>query len=228
MKTLPLLVTAGMVAFSVVRIANAGSCCSTNVAPACCTKNANVAPEKFTERSLYQVESTWNNDADKSIPLSALAGRPQVVAMFFARCQFTCPVTVHDLQRIEAALPAALKDKVGFTLVSFDSQRDTAAVLAKYRQTHQFGTNWTLLRGQGDDVLELSALLGVNFKQDAQGDFSHSNLITILNARGEVVYRLVGLKQDITEAVNKLTELTATSANTLAGTPALKSANDRE
>jgi protein SCO1/2 len=197
---------------------HAGDCCSTNSVPSCCAEvEAAPVPEALPEKSLYQSESKWMNDANHPIQLSALAGKPQVVAMFFAHCQFTCPVTVHDMQRIEAALPPATRAQVGFTLVSFDSKRDTPAALAEYRKTRQLvGSNWTLLRGEPEDVQELSALLGVNFKQDARGDFSHSNLITVLNAQGEVVYRLVGLNQDIAETVRKLEELTTKPAASLA------------
>ncbi|TAL02020.1 MAG: SCO family protein [Verrucomicrobia bacterium] len=202
---LPLVATAALLATLVTMQAGY---CSTNSTPSCCART--VAPEQFSDKSLYQTESTWTTDAGKQIKLGALAGKPQVVVMFFASCQFTCPVTVHDLQRIEAALPAAVREQVGFTLVSFDSKRDTSAALAKYREARQLSSkNWTLMRGEPDDVLELSALLGVNFKQDAQGNFAHSNVITILNAQGEVVHRLIGLNQDVNETVRVLEQLAA-------------------
>lgn len=188
--------------------AHADGCCASAAKPACCAQSS--APEKFSDKSLYQTESSWTTDAGKQITLSHLAGKPQVVAMFFASCQFTCPVTVNDMKRIEAALPPDVRSRIGFTLVSFDSRRDQPEVLKKYRGSRGLSeTNWTLLHGGPDDVLELSALLGVNFKQDARGDFSHSNLITILNAQGEVVHRLIGLNQDVAETVRLLTTLAA-------------------
>ncbi|HEX8311086.1 MAG TPA: hypothetical protein VF614_07205, partial [Chthoniobacteraceae bacterium] len=55
---------------------------------------------------------------------------------------------------------------------------------------------WTLLRGGPDDVRELAALLGVNYAEDSRGQFSHTNVITLLNADGEIAFRHVGLKQD--------------------------------
>ena len=57
------------------------------------------------------------------------------------------------------------------------------------RQTHALSAeSWTLLHGEPDDVLELAALLGLKFKEDANGQFAHSNVITILNAQGEIVH----------------------------------------
>jgi protein SCO1/2 len=134
--------------------------------------------------------------------------------MFFASCQFACPIIVNDMKRIEAALPARLQGTVGFTLVSFDSERDTPAALAEYRRTQDLsGKSWTLMQGRPDDVLELAALLGVKFKENAAGQFAHSNIITILNAQGEIVHQQVGLNQDIQETIRLLQKLPTTSGN---------------
>jgi protein SCO1/2 len=66
---------------------------------------------------------------------------------------------------------------------------------------------WTLLSGQPDDVLELAALLGVQYRQTRAGQFAHSNVITVLNAKGEIVHQQVGLNEDITGTVQRLARL---------------------
>lgn len=157
----------------------------------------------ISDRSLYQLESIWTNDAAKPLRLAELRGSPQVVVMFFASCAYACPLLVNDLKRIEAALLPEVRGKAGFVLVSFDTERDTPAALAAYRERQQLGRDrWTLLHGRPDDVLELAALLGVKYKQDARGQFSHSNVITVLNAEGEVVHQQIGLNQSIDETVS--------------------------
>jgi protein SCO1/2 len=174
--------------------------------PSCCA--ASEAPATFTDKSIYQAESTWATDQAGHLKLGELGGRPQIVAMFFANCQFACPIIVNDMKRIEAALPPELRARVGFTLVSFDTKRDTSATLAAYRLTHALPLkNWTLLHGEPDDVLELAALLGLQFKEGANGQFAHSNMITILNAKGEIVHQQIGLNQDIQETVGLLRQL---------------------
>jgi len=81
--------------------------------------------------------------------------------------------------------------------VSFDTKRDTPDALAAYRRKEKLATGrWTLLRGEADDVRELAALLGVNYAQDARGQFAHSNIITLLNAEGEIAFQHNGLNQD--------------------------------
>lgn len=163
--------------------------------PPCCRRPEPVAQP--TDGSLYQLESEWTSDEGRRLRLGVLHGRPLLVAMFFTTCEYACPILVHDLQRIQEALPAELRGEVDFLLVSFDTERDTPAVLRAFREAKGLGKDhWTLLTGRPDDVRELAALLGVNYKKDARGQFAHSNVITLLNREGEVAYQLAGLQQD--------------------------------
>ncbi len=185
----------------------AGQLNTNQVRRSCCLAAAAPA-EPLTDKSLYQLDSVWTNDDGKSIQLSSLRGKPQIVVMFFASCQMTCPLIVSQLKQFEATLPADIRAKVGFTLVSFDSARDTSSVLKNYRADHSLSSdNWTLLHGDPDNVLDLAAVLGVKFKQDAQGQFSHSNVITLLNADGEIVHQFAGLnpnKDQLKAEIEKL------------------------
>jgi protein SCO1 len=139
------------------------------------------------------------------VQLSGLRGRPQVVVLFFASCTAACPILVHDLQRIEAALPEAARDHAHFTLVTIDTERDTPEALHAFRQSrHLPEARWTLLRGAPDDTLELAALLGVKYKREASGQFAHSNLITLLSDSGEILHQLAGLNQDVKETTARL------------------------
>lgn len=175
--------------------------------PACCATNLAPAPSA-PDNSLYQLESTWTTDAGAAIKLETLRGKVQVVTMFFANCSYACPVLLHDMKRIEDALPADVRARAGFVLVSFDSVRDTPAALRAYRQKQGLPSDrWTLLHGQPDDVLELAALLGVKFKQDASGNFAHSNLITVLTPAGEIAHQQIGLNQDPAPTVSMISRL---------------------
>ncbi len=176
------------------------------VKPPCCRELP--VDVTFSDKSIYQLESLWTSDVGRKIKLGVLHGKPQVVAMFFASCQFACPLIVGDMKKIAAALPENMRTNVGFVLISFDSEHDTVKALHSYRQTHQLSaTNWTLLRGEPEDVRELAALLGVNYRQDASGQFSHSNLITLLNGEGESAYQQAGLNKPVGEMVKKLDAL---------------------
>ena len=66
-----------------------------------------------------------------------------------------------------------------------------------------------LLTGKPDDVRELAALLGVNYRRDGRGQFSHSNIITVLNAQGEAAFQQVGLNKAPDETVKEIARLFA-------------------
>ncbi len=163
--------------------------------PPCCRPA--LAMGKPTDQSLYLLDSTWTSDVGRQIKLGALRGRPQIVALFFTHCEYACPILVGELKAIESRLPPEALGKVDFLLVSIDSKRDTPAALAGFRENRQLARErWTLLHGEADDVRELAALLGVNYAEDARGQFAHTNLITLLNAEGEIAFTHAGLKQD--------------------------------
>lgn len=175
-----------------------------NAKPACCAEEV-AAAKPLSDRSLYQLGATWTNDAEKPVTLASLRGKPVIVAMFFAQCEYACPVLVHDMKRLLGALPESVREQTQLVLVTFDTERDTPAALRAFRERMSLDARWTLLRGETDAVQELAMLLGVKFKQDARGQFAHSNLLTLLNAEGEIVHRQGGLNGDISEAAKAFT-----------------------
>ena len=187
------------------------ACCApTEAAPApahaqpdaCCADAAMPADATpLSARSLYQLDATWTDDAGQPFSLSQLRGRPVVLTLFFASCEYACPILVAQMQRIREALPADVRDATQFVLVSFDAARDTPEALHAYRERLGLtGARWTLLHGDPADVQELAMILGVKYKEDTRGQFAHSNLITVLNRQGEIAHQRAGLQGEITTA----------------------------
>jgi protein SCO1/2 len=176
-------------------------------AAACCCQPTPGAT--FTRESLYQIATSFTDDAGRPFQLGQLRGRPVVLTMFFASCGYACPLLVTDMQAIRAQLPAAVRDQAAFVLVSFDVERDTPAALRHYREERGLDAGWTLLHGDADAVRELAALLGVKYKQEADGMFSHSNLVTILNPEGEVAHQRSGLRGGLDDAAAALVRVAA-------------------
>ena len=201
------------------RPAPAAPCCPADqpapAAPCCPADNSagagaeahnprELPPATFTRDSLYQLDAPYTTDAGVSFQLAQLRGRPVLLAMFFASCNYACPLIVADLTRLRDALPPALREETAIVLVSFDVARDTPEVLKKYRDDRLLDARWTLLHGDDDAVAELAALLGVKYKQEADGQFAHSNLITVLNREGEIVHQRAGLQGGLGEAAAAL------------------------
>jgi len=171
---------------------------SVRAAGGCCA--AAAAPAVRSDRSTYQLGSAWTDDAGRPLKLAELRGRPVVLAMFFTSCGYACPRIVSDMTQVRDMLPPAVRARARFVLVSFDDQRDTVPALHAYRGLHELPADgWVLLRGSPDDIRELAAVLGVQYKRDALGMFEHSNLITVLNAEGEIVHQRAGLEGGLAE-----------------------------
>ncbi len=167
--------------------------------PPCCREG--LPPGKYSEKSLYTLESKWTSDVGKEVKLDVLRGRPQVIALFFTSCQHSCPLIVGEMKKIENALPAKTRAKVDFLLVSIDPERDTPAALHAFREKYRLGMDhWTLLRGSTDAVKDLAGMVGFRYSPGSNTQFAHSLLITVLNGSGEIVYQQSGLGVDPREA----------------------------
>lgn len=155
----------------------------------------------FTDGSLYQVSSTWTTQDGEVIPFGDLRGRIVVVAMTYTSCEFSCPLIVADMKKIIKQVPASEKQRVRLVLISIDPERDTPEVMKAFAaKTKLLPEQWTLLRGDTGDIMEMAALLGVRYKKMPDGEYSHSNIITLLNAEGEVAHQQNGLGPELSAA----------------------------
>lgn len=145
------------------------------------------ATPPVNERSVYQLQSRWTTDGGRRIQLAELAGHHQIVAFIFTSCAAACPLLVKSLQVQSRGMPARAQQRTRFLLVSMDPQRDTVPALRRYRQELALDQQWTLLRGADDDVRELAAVLGFNYERTPDGQFAHSNQVTLLDPDGEIV-----------------------------------------
>lgn len=162
----------------------------------------------ISENSIYQLSSQWTNQEGEAVSLISFRGKPVVLTMFYTSCTYACPLLVNDMRKIESSLPVEKRDDYKFVLVSIDPERDTPAKLKLYAKDHGLDlSRWTLLTGKSDDIMELAALTGFKYKKDDKGSYSHSNLITLLNVKGEIVHQQTGLNQDAVETVNQLKNL---------------------
>jgi len=169
----------------------------------CCSEEMDA--EEYSENSIYNIESEWTTQSGSNFRISDLRGKPVVLTMFFAGCTYACPVLVNDMKKIESKLSKKELKNYKFVLVSIDPEKDTPENLKSFAERNNMDLNrWILLTGENNNIQELAAVLGFNYKKDEKTGYSHSNLINILDAGGEIVYQHKGLNQDITLAAEKL------------------------
>jgi protein SCO1/2 len=144
-------------------------------------------PPVDNERSVYQLQSRWTSDLGRSLELAELAGHYQIVGFIFTHCGGACPLLVKSLQVQSRSMPQQVHQRTRFLLVSIDPERDTVEALRSYRRDMALDERWTLLRGSDSDVRELAAVVGFNYERTPEGQFAHSNQVTLLDPTGEIV-----------------------------------------
>ena len=165
-------------------------------------------PAPLPTDSVYRLALPLTNAQGKTNDWSQLRGKPRVVAMFYTSCPYMCPLIVEGGKAVERALPAADRAKVGVVLISLDPKHDTPAKLrAMAAERHVDPTQWTLAAPAPDDVRKVAGVLGVRYRELADGNFNHTSALVLLDADGRIVARTeqVGTKPDpaFVEAVRK-------------------------
>ena len=138
--------------------------------------------------SLYQIQAPLIAQDGRAIKLDVYRGKPVLVTMFYAGCQATCPVIIDTLRSVEHKLNAAQLADLRVLLVSIDPEHDTPEALAALARERRIDTaRWTLARADENDVRQIAAALGLQYRRLPDGQFSHATQISVLDARGEIL-----------------------------------------
>ncbi len=157
--------------------------------------------------SIFLLDSKWQTQDAKEIQLKDLKGKNLVVVMIFTSCTTACPLLVADMQKIASKVdPKKLKETT-MVLVSIDPENDTPEVLKAYaKKNNMDGEPWLFLRSDKESVRELANVLAVKYKKISPIVFSHSNIITVFNKKGEMVHQVEGNSNsaEVAKTVNGL------------------------
>jgi protein SCO1/2 len=140
--------------------------------------------------SVYLLDDAFSDQAGKPFKLADRRGKPQVVAMFYTSCRYVCPLIIDSAKGVDHALSPAERARLGVLLVSMDPVRDDTAALASVARKRKLDpARWTLARTEAGTVRRMAALLGVRYRELADGEFNHTSALVLLDAQGRVVAR---------------------------------------
>jgi len=152
--------------------------------------------------SIFNLNSKWTNQDGTTLSLADLRGKKIVLVMAYTSCEHACPLLIEDMKKIESKIEKP--DDWLFAFFSFDSERDTPAKLKSYAEKRKLKLGrWELFNGDKKAVSELAAALGVRYEKDEDGDFDHSNIISLVDPDGVVRFQQTGLNQDPGEFLTK-------------------------
>jgi len=112
------------------------------------------------------------------------------------------------MKQVEAALPPEVRSQVGFVLITFIPEFDSARVLHRFRGIENLSNRWTLLRGSKKSTRMIADLLGVSFSVESYR-LTHSPQIAVLDTEGRIVFRQTNLQSDPRAVVNAVRSVLA-------------------
>jgi protein SCO1 len=139
--------------------------------------------------SVYRLAATLTDQDGRAFELASLQGTPVLASMFYSSCDMVCPMIFETVHATLAALPAADRAEMRVLMVSFDPARDTTAVLKKTAQARNCDAQWTLARADEATARKVAAVLGVQYRRLANGEFNHSTTIDLLDRQGRIAAR---------------------------------------
>ena len=163
---------------------------------------------EISDISIYNLPETWTTQNGNDIQWKDFKGNVLVVVMIYTSCKAACPILIADMRDIRKTVDASdmpHKKKVKYILVSIDPKVDTPEHLKKFAQESGMDDDqWVFLRCDEEKTREFAAVLAVNYKQISPVDFSHSNIISVFNADGELAAQQEGLGIDRTSIVQEI------------------------
>ena len=170
-------------------------------------ENKEIKDKPITDLSIYNLPEKWTNQDGEDIELKELRGKVLVMVMIYTSCKAACPRLVADMRHIEEQIPKEYKDNVQLVLVSIDPKIDTPERLKEFSiENKMIGNQWVFLRSNEENTREFAAVLAVNYKKISPIDFSHSNIISVFNADGELSFQQEGLGVSYNKTVSKIIE----------------------
>ena len=162
----------------------------------------------FSDLSIYNLPEVWTTQNGDDIALKELKGNVLVVVMIYTSCKTACPILIRDMREIrkqvDTQIPKTAKG-VKYLLVSIDPETDTPEHLKAFaKENNMDDDQWLFLRSNEEQTREFAAVLAVNYKQISPVDFSHSNIISVFNKKGELVSQQEGLGIDYEKTVTEV------------------------
>ena len=140
--------------------------------------------------SIYQLPLPLTDSQGQTRDWRTLRGKPRLVSMFYTSCQYICPLIIESGKAVERQLTPAQQKRLGVMLVSMDPARDNPAALKKVVDQRKLDlTRWTLAAPPADDVRAVAGVLGIRYRQLADGEFNHSSMLILVDANGRILAR---------------------------------------
>ncbi len=138
-------------------------------------RETNVAAPSFT----------LTNQSGKKSRFNATSGKVVLVTFVYTTCPDVCPLFSAHFAAIQRALAEEKRESYLLLSISTDPKRDTPAKLKAYAEAFKADfKHWQFLTGSPNALAEVWKAFGVNVKDHGNGQIQHTNLTTLIDAKG--------------------------------------------
>jgi len=138
-------------------------------------RETNVAAPSFT----------LTNQAGKKFRFNAASGKFVLVTFVYTTCPDVCPLFSAHFAAIQRAVAEEKRENYLLLSISTDPKRDTPAKMKAYAEAFKADfKHWQFLTGSQKDLSEVWKNFGVNVKDHGNGQIQHTNLTTLIDAKG--------------------------------------------
>jgi protein SCO1/2 len=140
--------------------------------------------------SVYQLPLPLTDQHGKTWDWRSRRGHPQLVAMFYTSCPNMCPLIVDSGKAVEHALSTTERAELRILFISLDPRHDAPAALMGIANKRGLDpARWSLASPRPGDVRSVAGVLGVRYRQLADGEFNHTSALLLLDREGRIVAR---------------------------------------
>jgi len=161
----------------------------------------------FPNNSIYNLNSKLIDKDGNEIILGNLSGKIHVFSMIYTRCKTICPIIIANMKSIEKLIPEKLQNSVSFSLISLDPERDSVETLNKFFNEKQLSDKWNIFKSTKEETLKIALAMGIKYKKEKNDEYTHSNLIIILDKNGVIKMHHQGLDKNYKLLIKKISEL---------------------
>ena len=133
-------------------------------------------------------EFSLENVDGSTVTMSGTNGKVRLVYFFFANCPDVCPPTTYMLNEVQDQLKdkGVFGSEVNMMSITFDPERDTREALLNWATVKNKAdlSGWYFLRGDEAGTAKLMEQFQSAVIKDNDGNFSHTNLIILVDQDG--------------------------------------------
>jgi protein SCO1/2 len=150
-----------------------------------------LPPDESKTLGQRVAEARFLDENGRTLEVRLLEGKPLLVSPIFAKCPHACPMITKSLKEAVAGVGAAGED-FNVLSITFDVS-DTQEDLKAYREKMGLPQGWMLARAESEELLPFLESIDFRFISNADGSFTHPNLVVALTPELRVAKYLYGI-----------------------------------